>query len=217
LFTIAAPSLELFFPAFLLSKLARKTTRRGKIAYLFSRIQGNFNMEPAIFNNQIAFIMTNSYYKETTRNPWAQKNIVEVKKGQDNYCEIEFPKRLKITMTPSNFSSNHPVVSWQPYPGASGYYVLVLFKDKYKEGDDNDGNDFIDVAFSKATSETNVKIFSHQLRFIPVFDSNGRRIEPTIQAGEVFRIEVYALDGSGKLDMGKRQGALFMDSLNVQR
>lgn len=197
---------------------ASPSIRYNVTAYLFSNLKDHFNIEPSIYNNQLAFVMAGSYFKESTYNPWEQKDMVVVKKGEQNYSEIFFPKRLKIKMIPDDFTTNQFVISWDPFPGAyNGYFVLVLVKDKIKGGDDNDGNEYWDIAYSKVTNKTKVKVFSHLLRFVPVYSSDGSIIPPLIQKGEIIRIEVYVLDGSGRLNTKIKQGALFMDSLNITR
>jgi len=42
-------------------------------------------------------------------------------------------------------------------------------------------------------------------------------LPPQINRGDIIRIEVFALDGSGFLDAVNKRGALFMDAVTVRR
>jgi len=187
-------------------------------SYLFDDFS-KLNVDGGFYADKIAAIMNGSYYAETTENPWQSPSIFTLNRDGNNNFEVSFPKKLNIKMTPNDFSSNSPEISWDNYPGAqNGYLVIVLVKDMQANPnkDDDDGSDVWDIAFLKQTNENKVTVFSEQIIFTPVYTSEFM-INPTIKSGKVLRIEIYALDSSGKINTKNKTGALCMDSLNIIR
>ena len=183
----------------------------------------DFNVEFGYSANELGFVMSDAYFSETTNNPWQPIKTIIVNKDQNNTESISFPKRLNIKMTPGDFSLNNPVISWDAFPEADNdYLVIVLLKDQQEEKDikyDNDQNKIWDVVFSKVVKDcTEVQVFSNKLLFNPVYPAGNVEFNQIIvQPGELIRIEVYALDGSGRLNTITKSGALYMDSINIKR
>jgi hypothetical protein len=121
-------------------------------------------------------------------------------------------------MEHGNFTNNNPIVSWRPYPGASGYYVIAYVKERNvnPNKDTESGSDIMAIAYYKYTTDTNVRISSEKISFTPVYSTRSMS-EPSINPGDFIRVEVYALDNSGMLDTRRKKGALYMDSLNIIR
>ncbi len=96
--------------------------------------------------------------------------------------------------------------------------VFVLVKDTQSNpnGDDLDGGEIWDIAAYDRVEKTNYEVFSNLLSFIPVYYSKGV-IQPTIQKGDIIRVEIFVLDGSDTFSTTRRKGCLFMDSLTVMR
>lgn len=190
--------------------------------YLFDNAE-DFNVEFGYSANELGFVMSDAYFSETTNNPWQPIKTIIVNKDQNNIEEISFPKRLNIKMIPDDFSTNNPVISWDVFPGAdNGYLVIVLLKDQQEEKDikyDNDQNKIWDVVFSKVVKDgAEVQVFSNKFLFNPVYPAGDAEFNQIItQPGELIRIEVYVLDGSGRLNTITKSGALYMDSVNIKR
>ncbi len=185
-------------------------------SYLFDDFN-KLNIDGGFYADKIAAIMSGSYYAETTENPWQSPSIFTLNRDENNNLEISFPKKLNIKMTPTDFSSNNPEISWDNYPGAqNGYLVMVLVKDMQANPneDDNDGSDVWDIAYQVKTTETKVTVFSNMLIFTPIANSEFV-IEPTIKSGDIVRVEVFVLDGTSRFNTTSKKGCLYMDSLNV--
>ena len=90
-----------------------------------------------------------------------------------------------------NFTNNNPVVSWTPYPGASGYLVVAMVENRGTEA----GGAFFIPAFYYHTMGTSVTIDSHLISFTPTGSQPAQ-----INRGDFVVFEVYAIDGSGFLD-----------------
>jgi hypothetical protein len=140
-------------------------------------------------------------------------------------------------MDTQNFTTNSPVITWDSYPGANGYFILVLLENKNNDNESRfttgkvwNGEDYITIdlgsldfyvwkiAWEKYAKTTE---FQFPLQFGESYeiDSNLNTVvqESDIVPGDIIRIEVYVLDDSGTLDLENRMGALYMDSLNVVR
>ena len=188
-------------------------------AYLFDE-NSKENIDLGLSGKKLVPVVTGANFSEITDNPWQDKIEVSVTKDQNKEINISFPKRLNLKMTPNDWSSNNPVISWDAYPGAeNGYFVIVLIKDQYEEEDiayDNDGNTDWDIIFSKWTNNTNIQIYSDKFivknPYNPI-DFTDLPIKP----GDVVRIEVFVLDSSCGLDTTNKTGAMFMDSVNLIR
>jgi len=183
-------------------------------SYLFDSID-NLNTVLGFVANQPALLMAGAIFAETTDNPWQPPPVFTLLSGIENQeFTIRFPNRLNIRMNHGNFTNNNPVVSWDPYPGANGYFVLVTVRDKLSNVAAN--RNLLVPAFYQHTMNTSSTINSHRISFTPI-DTFYSIIPPAITHGDFIRIEVYALDHSGFLDSVNKTGALFMDSLTVVR
>ncbi|MCL2410132.1 MAG: InlB B-repeat-containing protein [Treponema sp.] len=190
------------------------STRISVTSYLFDSI-GDLNTVVGFAASQPALLMAGARFSETTNNSWQPQAIFTVLNGVENQeFAVRFPERLNIRMDHRNFTNNNPVVSWDPFPGANGYFVLVTVRDTLSNVEANRHN--IVTAFYQHTMETSVTIHSHRISFTPI-DTFFSIIPPTITPGDFIRIEVFALDHSGFLDSVNRTGALFMDSLTIIR
>lgn len=149
-----------------------------------------------------------------------------------------FPQQnLNIQMDTQNYTTNSPVITWNSYPGANGYFILVLLENKnndsesrFATGKVGNGEDYITIdlgnldfyvwkiAWEKYAKTTE---FQFPLQFTESYENHSGLDtivrESDIVSGDIIRIEVYVLDGSGTLDLENRTGALCMDSLNVVR
>jgi hypothetical protein len=197
------------------------STRYVVSAFLFDNFE-DFNLDLNISANTIGVIMSGSYFTETTNNPWQSPKTITVIKDQLNEAEIEFSKRLNIKMTPDDFTTNSPMISWDAYPNAqNGYFALVLIKDREQEKDivyDNDSNSIWDIVFSKRVNETQVQLLSDKYLVMPAYpDGNVDFNQVLINPGDLIRIEIYVLDSSGRLNTGEKTGAIYMDSINIIR
>jgi len=184
-------------------------------SYLFNNLN-NINIEGGVYASRLAAIMSNSYFSESTENPWQPKDVFKITKQIENNVEIIFQQKLNIKLTPNDFSSNNPEISWDSYTGANGYLVLVLVKDKLKNinNDDDDKSEIWDIAYSEKTNDTKIKIYSEKIIFTPIYSTAGI-VSANINSGDIIRIEIFVLDGSGNFSTIKKQGCLFMDSLNI--
>ncbi|MDR2964421.1 MAG: DUF4382 domain-containing protein [Treponema sp.] len=193
------------------------STRMQVISYLFENAN-DYNTEPGVFGGGfVPFIMSGSYFSETTNNPWQPENhIFTLRRDNDNQeFTVNFTKRMNIYLEHENFSNNYPVVRWDSYPNAHDYAVIVLVNSCYSKQISNDNNNW-SIAYKKLTKDTSFMIFSELISFTPIY--SGQLIyAPRIQNGDIIRIEVYALDGSGVLNTDNKAGALFMDSINIVR
>ncbi len=163
--------------------------------------------------------MVKSHFTETTENPWQPNKQFTITKNQKNTADISFPKRLNIKMEHENWTNNNPVISWDEYPGANnGYFVFLLIKDVQANpnGDDLDGSENWDIAYYNRVTTTQITVCSEKIIFIPVYNSEFITF-PTINAGDIMRVEIFVLDDSGILNTNEHKGCLFMDSLNIIR
>jgi len=190
------------------------STRISVTSYLFDNID-NLNTTVGFVASQPALLMAGALISESTDNPWQPPAVFTLLSGVGNQeFTIRFPNRLNIRMDHGNFTNNNPVVSWDPFPGANGYFVLVIVRDKFSNVAAN--RSILTPAFYQHTMETSVTINSHRISFTPV-DTFLSIIPPAITSGDFMRIEVYALDHSGALDSVNKTGAIFMDSANIRR
>jgi len=194
--------------------LQGSSTRVSITSYLFNSVD-NLNTVVGLVANQPALLMAGALISESTDNTWQPPVVFTLYSGLGNQeFTIRFPSRLNIRMDHGNFTNNNPVVSWDPYPGANGYFVLVTVRDKLSNVVAN-RNELV-PAFYQRTKETSVIINSHRISFTPI-DTFLSIIPPAIDSGDFIRIEVYALDHSGFLDSANKTGALFMDSVTIVR
>ncbi len=152
-----------------------------------------------------------------------------------------FPQQnLNIQMDTQNFTTNSPVITWNSYPGANGYFILVLLENKYHDSDGDElagipkkignGEDYLtidlgnldfyvwNITWYEYAKNTGIQFFIQFTEsYVNYSGLDTIVLESDIVPGDIIRIEVYALDGSGTLDLENRTGALCMDSLNVVR
>jgi hypothetical protein len=146
---------------------------------------------------------------ESTANSWqAPSAVFRLLRDTGGEFTVAFPPRMNIKIQHEDFTNNTPIVSWEPYPGANGYLVVAIVKDK----DRKPGENFCKLAYTYFTRETSAVVDSGLISF-----THDGSHPPRIDKGDFFIIEVYALDGSGFLDTAKRTGALFRDTLTVVR
>ena len=194
--------------------LQGSSTRVSVKSYLFDSID-NLNTSIGFVASKPALLMAGAYAMETTDNLWQSPEVFTLYSGVGNQeFTIRFPNRLNIRMDHGNFTNNNPVVSWDPYPGANGYFVLVTVRDKFSNVEAY--RNFLTPAFYRHTMETSVTINSHRISFTPI-DTFFSIIPPAIDSGDFIIIEVYALDHSGFLDSANKTGAFFMDSVTIVR
>ncbi len=177
------------------------------------------NLKLKTYANRATFMPTSMKFCESNYNPWQSKKKFKLIRSGANHFVVNFQERLNIKMTPTDFSSNNPEISWDAYSGAeNGYLVFAMIKDMQENinNDDNDGNKIWDIVFMEQTNENKIKLYSESITFNPIFNSEFTT-PPNINPGDILRIEVYVLDSSGNLDTGNKSGALFMDSLNIIR
>jgi len=195
------------------------STRVQITSYLFDN-SAKLNVDPGIYGSRfVPFMMSGSHFSETTANPWQPPDIFTLRREENNQeFTISFPQSMNIRFDHQNFSTNNPVVRWNPYPGANGYLIMVIVqeKNKYLSSDTFSGSELWAVAFYDYTNDTSITIYSEQIIFTTIIGS-GFAIEPNIKSGDFVRIEVYALDGSGAIDTRTKTGALAMDSYNFIR
>lgn len=187
-------------------------------AYLFDNTSDYTTKFSGISGNLCRY-MVKSHFTETTENPWQPNKQFTITKNQKNTADISFPKRLNIKMEHENWTNNNPVISWDEYPGANnGYFVFLLIKDVQANpnGDDLDGSENWDIAYYNRVTTTQITVCSEKIIFIPVYNSEFITF-PTINAGDIMRVEIFVLDDSGILNTNEHKGCLFMDSLNIIR
>jgi len=196
------------------SYIQGSSTRIQITSYLFNN-PDDMNIEPGLYASIPTVLMAGSYFSETTANPWQKADIFTlIRDGENQEFTVKFPPGLHIKMNHENFTNNAPVVSWDAYPGAKGYFVMVLVEEKDKTAI-SAGSDGLAIAFYKYTKETQVMVNSERIRFTPVHSTIGT-FPPSIAAGDKIRIEVFVLDGTGILNTYKYQGALLMDAVTVK-
>ena len=192
------------------------STRIQITSYLFEN-PDDINIEYGMFADYLIPIMTNSQFTETTENPWKKLDVftlIRDKEGQE--FTITFPPCLNIQMHHENFTNNKPLITWDSHPDAkNGYLVLVLVKDKDGTAFDN-GTGYFALAYNAYTKETQVQMYSNRVTFTAT-SSTLEEIPPSLNKGDFIIIEVFALDGSGSLDMQAKKGAYFMDSTILYR
>jgi hypothetical protein len=161
--------------------------------------------------------MVDSVASDTTDNPWQTPDVFTlVRNGENQEFTVSFKPRLNIKMHHENFTNNNPVITWDNYPGASnGYFVLVLTED-YERNTFDDGNDAFAIAYYASTKTPQVRVYSDRVKFTSTY-TTVHEIPPSIDKGDIIRIEVFVLDGSGSLDTVARKGAFFMDSVTIRR
>ncbi len=194
--------------------LLESSTRLRIRAYLFDDPE-DLNTEVGVYASNLTEIMSGSRFSASTVNPWQEEQIYTLQRnGSGQEFTVEFPRRLNIRMEHENFTNNNPVVSWDAYPGANGYFVLVTMsnKDFDKTLGNTGGNRPYKPLFYQHTYNTDITIDSELIRFIEEDDN-----PPTIDVGDKIVIEVYALDNSGILDSANKKGAFLMNSLRVTR
>lgn len=179
-------------------------------AYVLHDDASAFKLSVANIDGRAAPLLGGSVFKASNM-PGPPK--IKINKNTVNNLEVNFPPKLNIQMDPPDFSSNTPVFSWDAYPGAQSYYMLVLMKDRDPaDGDkDFDGNQLWDVAYSLETEHTQATMYACGLQIADIRDFDGD-FYPGLQTGEKFRVQVYALDSSRKLDLATGEGALFSGS-----
>jgi len=175
----------------------------------------NMNLDIGIYASRLAILMTDTSFSESTVNPWQQPDIFTVNRnGGGQEFTIAFPPSLNIKMEHGNFTNNNPVVSWDAHPQAqNGYFVLVLVENKNRlEPED----ELVSIACHEYTINTSITFNSNLVRFTPVYSTIGE-IPPSIVPGDKIRVEVFVLDGSGRLNTVEKQGALLMDAATIIR
>jgi len=178
-------------------------------SFLFEDPDG-LNIRQAAFAGRHTFMMSGSHFSASTVNPWLPPPTFTLRRdasGQE--FAVSFPRRMNIRMDHGNFTSNNPVISWDAYPGAAGYFVLALVRNRDPA---THGNALFMPAFYHFTTGTSARVDSELI----TFTGTGQR-PAQIGRGDLVRIEVFALDGSGVLNSAEMRGALSMDSLTVVR
>ena len=195
------------------------STRIHISSYLFEK-EEDYNIHLGIFANLPTAIMYGSHFLETTFNPWQPADIFTIiRDAEEQEFTVSFPHSMNVRMEHENFTNNEPVISWDPYPKAKGYFVMVVVKEhsiNYHK-DSFSGSDVWAMAFYGYTNDTNITVYSELITFTETFTGDFDLIEPMIKLGDPIRVEVYALDGSGALDTETKTGALAMNSLNIIR
>jgi hypothetical protein len=192
------------------------STRIQVTSYLFDS-EDDMNIEMGVYASRPAVFMTGSYASETTDNPWQSgKHIFTLQRDGNQEFTVTFSQHLNIRMDHGNFTNNNPIISWNPYPGANnGYFVLVFVRDKDGTSID-DGSDIFAIAYHTYTQETQVTVYSSRIKFTPTY-TTIHEIPPSIVTGDIIRIEIFVLDGSGTLNTRTKQGAFLMDAITIQR
>ncbi|MCL2380154.1 MAG: DUF4382 domain-containing protein [Treponema sp.] len=185
------------------------STRIRVTSYLF-RSFDDINLEVGTFASMPTLMLaSSSRIHSSTTNSWRPSApVFRLFRDTGGEFTVSFPRSMNVRMDHRNFTNNNPVVSWVPYPGASGYLVVAIVQNKGREP----GNAFFIPAFHYFTYGTSVTLDSEMISFTPT----GLR-PAQINRGDFIIIEVYALDGSGFLDTRNRTGALFRDTLTVVR
>ncbi len=200
------------------SYIQGSSTRILVTSYLFDN-PDDMNFDAGLFGGLPAAYMSGSYFSESTKNPWREENIFTLTRDTEGQeFTITFPQRMNIKMAHENFTNNNPVISWNSYPGASGYFVMVIVQERNENPnkDTFSGSDLWEVAFYGYTRDANITVFSERITFDTVYTSEAA-IEAQIKQGDFIRVEVYALDGFGTLDTKTKKGVLAMDSVNIIR
>ena len=161
------------------------------------------------YSNMVPSITSDSRVYVTSANSWRpSSSVFRLFRDSGGEFTVSFPRSMNVRMNHGNFTNDTPVVSWDPYPGASGYLVVAIVRNR----DTSPEADFFVPAFYQLTTGTNVTIDSDMIGFT----STGDR-PAIIGSGDFVHVEVYALDGSGTLDNVARTGAFFRDTLTVVR
>jgi uncharacterized repeat protein (TIGR02543 family) len=171
----------------------RSGTRVLVTSYLFNNIDG-LNTSLGFVANRPALLMAGSQIAESTDNPWQPPAIFTLSMGGANNFTVRFPNRMNVRMNHANFTNNNPVVSWNPFPGANGYFVLGLLMRN------NPGSPITPI-FHHHTMQTSITASSL----------------PALNPGDIVVVQVFALDRSGFLDTANMTGALFMETLTIVR
>jgi hypothetical protein len=158
------------------SYIQGSSTRIQVTSYLFNS-PDDYNIESAVFASMPTFLMAGSYISESTVNSWQEQDIFTlIRSGENQEFTVKFPQRMKIRMEHDNFTNNNPVVSWDPYPGASnGYFIMVLVKEQssYPDLKITSGVDAWAVAFYDHTKNTSINVISEKISFTPIHSSKG--------------------------------------------
>jgi hypothetical protein len=200
------------------SSIQGSSTRILVTSYLFESTD-DWNTEVGVFAGQLTLLMTGSRFSETTENPWQPPAVFTLRRDAEGQeFTVKFPQRMNIKMDHGNFTNSNPVVSWDAYPDAQGYLVMVIVEERAvnPNKDTFSGSDLWAVAFYDYTKSTSITIYSELINFTTVYVEESV-IEPQINPGDFIRMEVYALDSSGVVDTKTRTGILAMDSLNIIR
>ena len=183
-------------------------------SYIYTRPE-DLNIELGYYGGTLGPMITRSYFLESSDNPWQPGTVHTINRNSDRRVGLSFPKRLNLKLDSMNYTTNNPVLSWDPYPGASNGYLIIFLLWK-KEGYFNISENHRKWTFIGSTfSRENSVVLSTDLRFTEGYSSLGVH-KPNVLPGDLVRYEVYVLDGSEILGVyGK--GALYMDSLTIIR
>jgi len=193
------------------------STRLLITSYLFEN-EDDYNVDMGVYSSIITPLMTDSFFSETTENPWQKADILTIIRDAENQeYTVKFPPSLNIKMDHGNFTNNNPVISWDHYPEAvDGYFTVVLVKDKNRSSIDSDR--VFAVAYYAYTTESRVTVDSSMVTFTPTsIPSVSEENPPSIAPGDMIRIEVFVLDGTGTLNTQSKKGAILMDTKTIIR
>ena len=181
------------------------STRLSATSYLFES-EDDFTLIPGVYASRPTIIMGDSYPIESTINPWENAQYFTLYRNSSGQTyTVNYPPSLHISMNHANFTNNNPIISWDAYPGAAGYFVAVLGENK----NGNATNNLFELAYYAYTKDTQIQVQSDKIKFTTP--------DATVKKGDFLRIEVFVLDGSGKLNTKTREGGLFMDSMEIIR
>jgi len=186
------------------------TSTRIHITSFLFRNYDDINIEWGTYASiQTPMMVSGSRIYESTANSWQpSSSVFRLYRDTGGEFTVAFPKSMNIKMDHKNFTSNKPIVNWEPYPGATGYLVVAIIENKNRKPE----NEFYKLAYNYYTTGTSATVDSELISFTPAGSQPTR-----IDKGDFIVIEVYALDGSGFLDTANRTGALFRDTLTVVR
>ena len=184
-------------------------------SYIFDDIN-KINIEMGSYGGRIGPMITGSYFLESSYNPWVEPPAHTLRGNGNQQFDVAFPKRLRAKLDHRNFSTSYPVLTWDPYPGATNGYAILLLVRK-KQGVFRSGNTIgiWERIAAKYSASTSWQLFTDMM-LTEGLASNGV-YPPNIVPGDVIRFEIYVLDGSRRLDINNYEGAIFMDSLTIKR
>lgn len=199
-------------------KLTGGYTKVSAAAYLFNS-PADINMRSTIYNGEYTMDLAGANILESSENIWQPQSYI-IEKSQTNSITVEFPTKMKPRFINADgadfaFNYNNPWITWETYPGAAAYALLVFVPDRVIGGEDNEMNERWDLAFSTVTQQNSVEVFSGKLDFTPVYSTGDGNPSTPLSPGDIVRLEIYALDGSATLNTANRTGALYMDSTNI--